>query len=329
MDGIKIVGLGKSLPDKVMTNDDFSKIVDTNDAWISTRTGIKERHFCETETNAFLASQAAKNAIEGAGINKEQICCVIVATFTPDQVTPSMACMVQKKLGLPESTACLDINAACSGFLYGLQLMRGMLLQEQEKRQYSKKEQREDGQNGEIYGLVIGSEVISRYIDMTDRGTCILFGDGAGAAVVRLDPAAPFYSVAGARGNYEVLHAEAEEDGRQFLRMNGQEVFRFAVGIIPECVDEILAQSGKTIEDIDYVVCHQANARIIDFVRKVYKVSQEKFFVDLDRLGNTSAASIPIALCEMKEQGLLKEGTKTICVGFGAGLTWAGVYLEF
>lgn len=314
MDGIKIVGLGKYLPDKVMTNDDFAKIVDTNDEWITTRTGIRERRFCDGETNAQMAAKAADKAIADAGIDKEQIRVVIVATFTPDTATPSTACMVHELLGLSPDTACIDINAACSGFLYGLQIMRGMLLQEDKQ----------------ACGLLIGSEVISKYIDMTDRSTCILFGDGAGAAVVKLSKETSYYSVSGTSGNYEVLHCAQTADNRQYITMNGSEVFKFAVSRIPKCIDAILEKmDGTTLEDIDYVVCHQANARIIECVRKFYKAPKEQFFLNMEKYGNTSAASIPIALAQMKEEGKLAAGTKTICVGFGAGLTWAGAYLEF
>lgn len=311
-DGLHIVGTGRYTPAKVVTNDDLSKIVDTNDEWISTRTGIKRRHFIENEKNQDMAVGAAEMAIKNAGISKEDIGVCIVATVRPDNLTPSVACMVQKTIGLPNEIPCFDINAACSGFMYGLQIARGMLIQ-----------------NSRRYGLVIGSETLSKVLDMTDRGTCILFGDGAGAAVIELSDEHRYFSTLGTQGDDEVLLIPNEDNSYRYVNMKGSDVFKFAVSTVPKAVFELLDMAGLTADDIDLFVCHQANKRIIESVAKKCKQSMDKFYINLDEYGNTSSASIPIALSEMNEKGLLKPGMKIICVGFGGGLTWGGAYIEW
>lgn len=308
MKGLKIVSTGSCHPQNAVSNDKLSETVDTSDEWISTRTGIRQRYFSEGETNVDLASNAAKQALERSGISADEIGACVVATFTPDNLTPSVACMVQNRLGLPKDAFCFDINAACSGFIYALNVARGILMQ-----------------GGKKYALVIGSEVISRVLDFADRSTCVLFGDGAGAAVVTLSENAAYEFTCGADGNDAILSSPPSGG----LQMDGREVFKFAVGIIPECIDTLLDKSQLTLDDIDYVVCHQANERIISHVVKKMKAPSEKFFMNLQKYGNTSAASIPLALDEMANGGLLKEGMKIICVGFGAGLTWGGVLLEW
>lgn len=311
-DGLKIVATGHYAPANVVTNDDLSKIVDTNDEWISSRTGIRQRHFVTDETNLDIAYNAAKMALDNAGIDKDQIGVVILGTVKPDYLTPSMACMIQAKLELPESIPCFDINAACSGFMYGMQIARTLLMQSDKK-----------------YGLVIGSETLSKILDMTDRGTCVLFGDGAGAAIIELSDDNRFFSTLGSRGNDQVLVCTNENSTDRYVKMIGSDVFKFAVGTVPKAINNLLEQAGVTADDIDYYVCHQANLRIIESVAKKLKQPLDKFFVNLDKYGNTSSASIPIALSEMNEQGMLKEGMKIICVGFGAGLTWGGAYIEW
>ena len=308
-DGLRIVGLGHYVPDNTVTNDDLSKIVDTNDEWIASRTGIRKRHFITTERNQDMAIAAAKMAIEDAGIDPLEIGACIVATIRPDNMAPAVACMVQKELGLPTEIPCFDINAACSGFMYGVRVMRGMLLQSDKR-----------------YGLVIGSETLSKVLNMEDRGTCILFGDGAGAAVIELSDDHRYFSVLGTKGDDEVL--VCPNDGDRFVRMNGQEVFKFAVSTAPDTIHQILDMAGLSADDIDHYVCHQANLRIISAVAKKCKQSIDKFYVNLDEYGNTSSASIPIALSEMKQKGLLKSGEKIVCAGFGGGLTWCGAYFE-
>lgn len=310
--GLHIVSTGHYAPSNVVTNDDMSKIVDTNDEWISSRTGIKQRHFVTDETNIDLACNAAKNAIDNANIDVNEIGVCVVATVFPDNLTPSMACVLQKRLGLPVGIPCFDINAACSGFMYAMQVARGMLLQSDKK-----------------YGLVLGSETLSKMMDMTDRSTCVLFGDGAGAAVIELSDEHRYFSVLGAKGDDEVLFCTNENASSRYISMIGSDVFKFAVSTVPKTIFELLDKADVTADDIDYFVCHQANLRIIESVAKKCKQPLDKFYVNLQNYGNTSSASIPIALDEMNKKGMLKPGMKIICVGFGAGLTWGGAYIEW
>lgn len=309
MTGLKIIGMGHALPENAVTNNDLSQIVDTNDEWITTRTGIGQRYFAQRETNVGLASLAAKNAIQAAGIAKEDIAYCVVTTFTPDNFTPSVSCGVAGEISLSEDVVAFDLNAACSGFVYGLNTVRGLLMGSDKK-----------------YALLIGSEIISRVMDMKDRSTCVLFGDGAAAAVVELSEDTSYSFVAGCRPDDKVLHCNTQNPA---IIMDGSEVFRFAVDIAPKCIEELLKRSKLTLEDVDYVVCHQANSRIINYVVKKLRADAEKFYMNLQKYGNTSAASIPLALSEMWEAGLLKSGTRTLCVGFGAGLTYGGALLTW
>lgn len=311
MKGLKIVATGRALPAKVVTNDDMSKLVETSDEWITTRTGIRTRHFCAGETQADLAEQAARRALERGKVDVGDLCACIVATVTPDCSAPTSACLLQQRLDLPEDIPCFDMNVGCTGFIYALQVARGFLLQ-----------------SGRPYALVIGAEALSRITDFTDRGTCVLFGDGAGAAVVTLADS-PYACTLGARGDTEAIFIEGPGPERPYIHMDGQKVFRFAVEAVPHCIHALLEETGLGLEDIDWFVPHQANKRIIDHVAKKLKVPNEKFYQNMMRYGNTSAASIPIALDEMAEQGLLKRGQKVLCVGFGAGLTWGGALLEW
>lgn len=313
MKGLRIVSMGSSLPNKVVTNDDLSKIVDTSDEWISSRTGIKERRLSsDGETNYKFAVEASKLAIERAGISKDDIATVIVATITPDYMFPSTACILQKELGLPEDVMSFDISAACSGFLYGIKVAKG-LLENLDKK----------------YALVVGSEQLSRILDFEDRSTCVLFGDGAGAAIIELSDDKEYCQKAWSRGDAEVLACKGPGNNNAYLTMDGQGVFKFAVTAIREGIDAILQEKSITLDDVDYVVCHQANQRIIDNVRRKYNASEDKFYVNLHKYGNTSAASIPIVLDEMMSQGLLTAGKKIIAVGFGGGLTWSSALIEF
>ena len=311
MKGLKIVSTGRALPARVVTNDDMSRLVETSDEWIATRTGIRTRHFCEGETQADLAAGAAAIALERGKVDAGDLCACIVATVTPDHSAPTSACLLQQRLGLPEDIPCFDMNVGCTGFIYALQVARGFLLQ-----------------SGRPYALVIGAESLSRITDFTDRGTCVLFGDGAGAAVVTLADSL-YACTLGARGDTEAIFIEGPGPERPYIHMDGQKVFRFAVEAVPHCIRVLLEETGLRLEDIDWFVPHQANKRIIDHVAKKLKVPNEKFYQNMMRYGNTSAASIPIALDEMAEQGLLKRGQKVLCVGFGAGLTWGGALLEW
>lgn len=312
MKGLRIISTGSALPDKIVTNDDLSKIVDTNDEWISSRTGIKERRISEQEKNYELAAAAARKAMERGGVLAEQIGAVIVATMSPDYMMPATACLVQRELQLPEEVMAFDLSAACSGFLYALKVAKG-LLENLEKP----------------YALVIGSEQVSKILDFKDRSTCVLFGDGAGAAIVQLSDKHVYFQKAWSRGDEQVLVCPGPGRDHARITMEGREVYKFAVTAVKEAMDAVLNEAQMTLDDIDYVVCHQANGRIIEHVRKKFQAPQQKFYMNLSRYANTSAASIPIALDEMMEQGLLKDGTKIIAVGFGGGLTWSSALLTF
>lgn len=312
MKGIRIVSTGRALPEKQVSNDDLSQIMDTSDEWIYTRTGIRYRHKCEKENESCvsLAVQAADCAIQKADINRDEIGIVIVATQTPDYIFPSAACLVKQELGLGEEVTAFDLSAACTGFLLSLGSARGLL----------------SGMNKK-YALVIGSEELSRIMDYTDRTTCILFGDGAGAAVVELADN-EFSQKSWSRGNIGALSCPGPGAGEAKLSMNGGEVFKFAVTAMEQGIVEVLEEQNKTLDDIDMVICHQANARIIGHVQKKHPGHEDKFYINVDRYGNTSAASIPIALDELFESGRLQRGMKVVCVAFGAGLTWSSIYME-
>ena len=313
MQGIEIVATARALPGRCVTNEELSQTVDTSDQWIRTRTGIGQRYRCEEETTAGMAIEAAKKAVEKSGIDKNEIGVVLVATTTPEYAFPSTACLVQQALELKEDIMSFDINAACAGFLYGLGIVRSML-------QNSPK----------TYALVIGSEHLSKIINYEDRGSCILFGDGAGAAIVK-SSSKDFYHKGFTRGNKEFLYCNGlgSKESDFYIHMEGNQVFRFAVSAIEDGVEGILTEAGLTMNDIDYVVCHQANDRIISHVEKKYKDYSAVFYKNIEFYGNTSAASIPICLDEMGEKGLLKEGMKILMVGFGAGFTWSSCLLTW
>ena len=314
MNGIKIRGTGRCVPEHIVTNDDMAKIVETNDEWITTRTGIQHRHHCTTESHTFLCVNAAKSALEKAGVTPDEIGACIVATVTGDNIVPSAACMLQKELGLPEDIPCFDLNAACTGFLFALHTMECLLNASPRK-----------------FGLVVGAEVLSRTINWADRGTCILFGDGAGAAVVECREGWPSISaVMGSRGDDELLRLPGIETGeRGFISMEGTTVFKFAVEAVPACMDAVLKKTGKTVEDVDFFVFHQANARIIDLAVRKYHIPPEKYYKNISEYGNTAAASIPLVLSELQDQGRIGPGSRMLVVGFGGGLTWGSALIEF
>ena len=314
MNAIKLLGTGRHVPSRCLTNDDLSRLVDTSDQWIRERTGIVTRYLCgEGEGNTASALAAAKTAMDRAGVGPEDIGVCVAATFTPDHATPSLACELHQRLGLAETTPAFDVNAACTGFLHALETARCLLAA---------------GHLRAPCALVVGSEVLSRITDFTDRSTCVLFGDGAAAAVIRLTDNAPYACVLGARGDAQILRSGGAGAADRFIHMDGQAVFRFAVDAVPRCIGAVLAQAGMTLEEVDHVICHQANSRIIDYVVRKLKAPPEKFYKNMDRYGNTSAASIPIALDELLEKGLAREGQIALCVGFGAGLTWGGTLLK-
>lgn len=314
MSGIKIRGTGSRVPAKVTTNEDLSRMVDTSDEWITSRTGIKERHHCVAESHLDLCTGAAKAALEAAGVAPAQVGACVVCTVCADQFSPAAACLLQRELGLAEDTICFDLNAACSGFLFGLHTME-CLLAASPKR----------------YGIVVGGEVLSRLTDFTDRSTCVLFGDAAGAVVVEFRPEWPSISaVLGVRGNDKVLGVTGVlAGGKPRIYMEGQPVFKFAVETVPKCIQAVLDKTGAAIDDVDQVVFHQANERIVDLVVKKFGVPTGKVHKNLSRYGNTSAASVPLVLDELCRDGRLGPGKKALCVGFGGGLTWAGALIEF
>ena len=310
----RIIGTGSAIPKTIVTNDDLSKVVETSDEWISSRTGIRARRIAKDETTVSLAAEAALNALKNSHKHPEEIQLVIAATCSPDYFFPSTACCVMRELGIPEAAA-FDLSAACSGFLFALNTAHAYL----ESGMY---------QNA----LVIGTETISKLIDWEDRGTCVLFGDGAGAAVVEKDSTGLLSVVQHADGGKsQVLTCRnrtvrnllvPEELPREYITMEGQEVFKFAVKKVPECIRQVLEQSGTGIDEVKYFVLHQANSRIIQSVAKRLGAGEDKFPMNLQSTGNTSAASIPLLLDEMNQRGMLKRGDKIILSGFGAGLTW-------
>ena len=308
-----ILATGRCLPERVVTNEELNQRVDTSDEWVFSRTGIHQRHFCEEETGLDLAVSAARQAMDRAGATAADIGVCLVATFTPDHASPSTACLLQRELGLEEDTVCFDLNAACAGFLYGLKTAHALLADAPRP-----------------CALVMGAEVISRVMDHTDRGTCVLFGDGAGAAVVRRAEDRSWNTVFGSRGDPESIRVQGPGPVPSAIHMDGRAVFRFAVEVVEKSIRQLLEAEGlASVNDLDLVVCHQANARIIDFVAKRLGAREGLFFKNMDRYGNTSAASIPIALDELVQAGALRPGMRVLMVGFGGGLTWAGALLEW
>ena len=315
MNGIKIRGTGYCAPSKIVTNADMAQIVDTNEEWIITRTGIRTRHhLAEGETITDITVEAARRALENAGIAPEEIGACIVATITPDSIVPSAACLVQRALGLSTDAICFDLNAARSGFLFALHTMECLLNASPKK-----------------YGLVTGAENLSRITNWEDRGTCILFGDGAGAAVVECREGWPtIHAELGCWGDDQLLFAPGvEKEQRSLISMEGTKVFKFAVQAVPYCMDRVLEKAGMTVEDVDFFVFHQANARIIDTAVRKYRIPEEKYYKNIGEYGNTSAASIPLVLGELHAQGRVGSGSRVLVVGFGGGLTWGGALIQF
>lgn len=317
----RIIGTGSAVPEQIVTNEDLSKIVETSDEWISSRSGIKERRVAKEETTTSLAILAGKRALENAGVTAEEIEVIIVATCTPDYFFPNTACQVQEAIGAKHAVA-FDLSAACSGFLFALSTAQAYI-------------------KGGIYqkALIIGAETMSKMIDWSDRSTCVLFGDGAGAAVVSAEETGVLELVQKSNGAGKgVLSCKAREtrnllnhesETKEYLYMEGQPVFKFAVKTVPECVEEVLKKAEVKKEEIRYYILHQANSRIIQSVAKRLKEPEEKFPMNLSLYGNTSAASIPILLDEMNRNGMLNRGDKLVLSGFGAGLTWGAVLLEW
>jgi len=318
LNSVGILGTGSRVPDTIVTNLDLEKRLDTSDEWIRTRTGIKARRIvADNESTSDLAIAAARKALDDAGVTAQELDLLIVATLTPDYVMPATAVVVQEALGAT-TCAAFDLNAACSGFCYGLDIASNMLA----TGAYRK-------------ALVIGAEVMSRTVDWTDRSTCVLFGDAAGAVVLgHVDQGGVLGSVLGADGRganllyipsggyKEPATPEAIAAKRNCMVMNGREVYRFAVQVMGEAAVNALTRCGLTPADVALFVPHQANIRIIESAAKRLGLPSEKVFVNVDKYGNTSAASIPLALDEAVREGRIHEGDIVVTVGFGAGLTW-------
>ena len=308
MTGIRILATGKAVPKREVTNDDMAKIVDTSDEWIKQRTGMSVRHHVsDGENHTMLAEQAAKAAIERANINTDDIGVVIVCTVSADYYSPSAACLIQGRLGLKKDVIAFDLGAGCSGFVFGLETIRALMMARKEK-----------------YGLLIGAEVLSKKMDMTDRGTCVLFGDGAAAAVVELSDKL-YTSVIGVDGDEEMINIKTPNG---YIHMDGQGTYKFAVATVPKVIEQVVKDAGLTYDDIDYYVMHQANLRIIESIAKKVKQPMDKFIVNIEKYGNTSAASVGLALDEAFEDGRIKPGDKVLICAFGAGRTWGAVVVE-
>lgn len=326
MRSVGILGIGYYVPEKTLTNFDLEKMVDTSDEWITERTGIKQRHIAaEGEATSDLSFKAAQNALADAGVSPEEIDLVIVATASPDHAFPSTACLIQDRIGA-KNAAAFDLSAGCSGFVYSLGVASQMI----KTGLYNK-------------ALIIGAETLSRIMNWQDRNTCVLFGDGAGVAVVGVvedglgvlgidlgsDGSGGKYLFQPAGGSRKPASPETVAENEHTIHMNGPEVFKFAIQIMGKTAKRALAKAGMQPEELDLLVPHQANMRIITSAAKRLKAPMEKVWVNVDKYANTSAASIPIALCEAQQAGALKKGDNVLLVGFGAGLTWASIVLKW
>jgi 3-oxoacyl-[acyl-carrier-protein] synthase-3 len=324
---VGIAGMGMAVPERVLTNDDLAKIVETSDEWIRTRTGIRERRIAaEHEATSDYAIRAGRQALERAGVQPDEVDLIIVATVTGDMPFPATACLVQEALGCRRAAA-FDLSAACPGWVYGMVMAEGMIAA------------------GRVdCALVIGAELLSKLVDWQDRSTCVLFGDGAGAAVLKptaagtggikasilgAEGAGACHLYVPAGGSRRPTSAQTVAENAHAVRMNGQEVFKFAVRVMNEATDQVLAKAGWSAGEIDLLVPHQANLRIIDAAVKRLGLDPERVVLNVDRYGNTSSASIPIALCEAEAAGRLNPGDKVVCVSFGAGLVWGAIALEW
>jgi 3-oxoacyl-[acyl-carrier-protein] synthase-3 len=308
----RIVGSGSYLPPRAMDNDEFARRLETSDAWIRERTGIARRHIADEEQGSSeLALEASKSALSAAGLKPQDIDLIVVATSTPDFIFPSTACLLQAKLGI-KGCAAFDVQAVCTGFIYALATADGFI-----KNQTAKN------------ALVVGAEVFSRILDWNDRGTCVLFGDGAGAVVLAADAKPGIHATR--------LHADGSQVqmlsvpgnvsrgkviGSPFLQMNGQGVFKFAVRVLEESARETVAAAGMQLADIDWLIPHQANVRILEATARKLQMPREKLVVTVDHHGNTSAASVPLALDEFIRKGRIRPGDRLLLQGVGGGFTW-------
>ena len=323
--GTILVSTGSYVPEQRLTNSQLTEMVETSDEWIVQRTGIRERRIASNMQTSELAIPAAQRALEDGGVSAQELDLIIACTATPDSYTPSLACRVQAAIGADNAFA-FDASAACSGFVYATDIVDSYFRAGKAKT-----------------ALVVCAETLSRLVDFTDRTVCCLFGDGAGAAVFRWSETEEgilqtVMGADGARGDALLAKALPVEDPLngdrtyshtdRFLHMNGKEVFRFAARTVPDAIDRVLNKAGMTADEIDWVVPHQANLRIIDVICRRYGLKKEQVYVNLDRFGNTSSASVPICLDEMRQKGLLKRGQLAIFVGFGGGLTYGAILVR-
>ena len=325
---VRIVGTGSRLPERKLTNEELESLVETSDEWIVARTGIRERRIvAPDEASSHLATSAATAALEMAEIEPSELDLIVVGTVTPDMLTPSVACLLQRNLRVGRPIPCFDVSAACTGFVYGLELV---------------KELAAGGRYGKI--LLVGVESISRFIDYEDRGTCILFGDAAGAVVLQASESESGGILATSLrcdGEFwDLIHLPGGGSLRppspymlaqrqQYFRMNGRQVFKLAVQALEQVVRDTLDQTGWSLAEVDWVLVHQANARILEAVADRLEIPPEKMPMNIERTGNTSAASIPVLMDEWNRAGRLAPGDKILCAAFGAGLTWGAAALEW
>lgn len=335
--GLHILGTGSYTPECTLTNEDFKKFIETNDEWIRTRTGIRNRHVANGEPTWYMGAQAAKAAIEAAGIDAADIGLIIDTTITPDYCTPSMSCIIQRETGAVHA-ACFDLNAACSGFVYAMDMAHRFLKTEPSAK----------------YALVLANEQLSRITNYEDRTSCILFGDGAAAAVIEYKedvlyssylgadgtgarslfaksalPDSPFVDAEKAATQWHDFDAPPEGSYPHGMKQDGKEVYRFATQAMPKAAQAAADKIGFDLQEVDKIVPHQANMRIIETAMKNMKLPMEKVVVNIAEHGNTSSASIPIALDEAVRSGEIKRGDKICLVGFGAGLTYAAIIMEY
>ena len=326
---VKISGTGSYLPDKILSNEDLEKIVDTSDEWITTRTGIKERRIAaDTQSTSDLATEAAVDAMADAKLTSDEIDLIIVATISPDAFFPSTACYVQKNIGAINAL-CFDVSAACSGFLYAMQIAENFISSGQRKN-----------------ALIIGAEKLSSMVDWEDRNTCVLFGDGAGAAILTGDKENEgskkiLASVLGSDGRQtDILHVpgggsacpitpDNADQKLNAIRMQGREVYKYAVNAMRRAAEQVLEKSNMEVEDVDKLIPHQANLRIIEAITDRMGIPSDRTFVNLDKYGNTSAAAVAIALDEANKTQSIKKDDIVLLVAFGAGLTWASSLLKW
>ena len=315
----KITGTGRYVPDNVVTNDDLAKIVETSDEWISKRVGIKERRISQTDTTLDMGAKAALAALEDAGLKGTDIDLIIAGTISSDTACPSLACMIQNRIGA--KCMAFDISAACAGYLFAVETAMGYICRGKAKRV-----------------LIVCSERMSKLIDWTDRSTCVIFGDGAAATVLEATEEGIYDSVFHVTGGDDVLKIPATngcspyyqvESEKPYLFMDGQNTFKFAVGSITNDIAELLEKTGINKEEITHVVPHQANKRIIDFAQKKTGIDLDKWYVNIERYGNVSCASVPIALDEMNKSGMFKKGDKVLLTAFGGGLASASLIFEW